>query len=281
MSPRVAIEPDPPRFRGGSGEPLVLLHGGGGTWRLWRRTLPYLTPHRDVLAPTLLGHWGAAPARPPSIETLADGVEREMDAAGFDTADIAGGSLGTWVALEVARRGRARSLTLIGPTGGWDRGSMAWRQLEWLYRALHWGPKLLALNPVPFSTRPRLRRWMTWHHFAHAERMPPYDFAHLLVGVARWPDFDEAIAWARDNCELQGLDEVKCPVLLAFPEKDYVLPRALHEPRLRAGLPHADVTTLPDTGHAAMVDDPELVAEIILSFNPRAYKSADRLATRW
>ena len=50
---------------------------------------------------------------------LADDVERRMDALGWDTAHIVGNSLGGWVAFELERRGRARTLTGIAPAGGW------------------------------------------------------------------------------------------------------------------------------------------------------------------
>ena len=43
----------------------------------------------------------------------------EMDALGWDTAHIVGNSLGGWVAFELERRGRARTLTGIAPAGGW------------------------------------------------------------------------------------------------------------------------------------------------------------------
>ena len=51
--------------------------------------------------------------------TLADDVERRMDAIGWSTAHIVGNSLGGWVAFELERRGRARTLTGIAPAGGW------------------------------------------------------------------------------------------------------------------------------------------------------------------
>ena len=52
---------------------------------------------------------------------LADDMERRMDALGWDTAHIVGNSLGGWVAFELERRGRARTLTGIAPAGGWRR----------------------------------------------------------------------------------------------------------------------------------------------------------------
>src|SRR5919199_1120747 len=110
-----------PVHRGGSGPPLVLLHGFISTWCTWKLVLPALERRHEVLAPTLAGHAGGPPTdaaiRDPP---LADHVERATDeAAGFETAHIAGNSLGGFVALQLAARGRARSVVALAPAGGW------------------------------------------------------------------------------------------------------------------------------------------------------------------
>ena len=75
--------------RGGSGEPLVLIHGIGHTWRGWKPMLPALEQSFDVLAVDVpgFGHSGAAAGGAPgcTAEALADAVERQMLGAGFDT----------------------------------------------------------------------------------------------------------------------------------------------------------------------------------------------------
>ena len=73
-------------------------------------------------------------------------------------AHIVGNSLGGWVAFELERRGRARTVTGIAPAGGWTRwtptkfeviakfvsGMPFWALARWL------GPRVLRL---PFSRR--------------------------------------------------------------------------------------------------------------------------------
>src|SRR5204862_2087176 len=59
---------------------------------------------------------------------LADAVERAMDAAGFETAHIAGNSLGGYVALQLAARGRARSVVALAPAGGWAPGDESYQE---------------------------------------------------------------------------------------------------------------------------------------------------------
>ena len=50
---------------------------------------------------------------------LADAVERALDEAGFERAHIAGNSLGGYVALQLAARGRAETVVALAPAGGW------------------------------------------------------------------------------------------------------------------------------------------------------------------
>src|SRR5918911_4224216 len=115
--------------RGGSGAPLVLIHGIGHTWRGWRPMLPLLEERFDVLAVDLPG-FGRSDPLPAGIdstpEALADAVEDEMARHGFDRAHIAGNSLGGWIALELARRGRALTVTAISPAGLATPREMAW-----------------------------------------------------------------------------------------------------------------------------------------------------------
>src|ERR1700730_11004203 len=50
-----------PSHRGGTGTPLLLLHGIGAIWRVWSPVLPHLEPHHDAIALTLTGHGGRPP----------------------------------------------------------------------------------------------------------------------------------------------------------------------------------------------------------------------------
>src|SRR5579862_5645053 len=108
---------------GGAGTPLVLLHGLGGTWHIWRPVLQLLEAHHRVIAITLPGHWGG-PRLPegaePSIRVLADTLLVELRRRGVIQAHLAGNSLGGWLSLELLRRGFAISVTALSPAGGWS-----------------------------------------------------------------------------------------------------------------------------------------------------------------
>ena len=99
---------------------MVCLHGFTDTWRSWELVLPALERRHDVLALTLPGHAGGPSlATELTDDTLVDQVEQLIDAAGIDDAHIVGNSLGGYVALRLAARGRARSVVALSPAGGW------------------------------------------------------------------------------------------------------------------------------------------------------------------
>src|SRR4051794_16579605 len=91
--PRVQFTPS---HRGGSGPPLVLLHGFTDTWRTWELVLERLERHHDVLAPTLPGHAGGPrlDGGPVGEALLADAGERFMDEAGLETGPNPGNPMG-------------------------------------------------------------------------------------------------------------------------------------------------------------------------------------------
>src|SRR6195952_482650 len=108
-------------LRQGSGDPVVLLHGVTGSEGMWRRVVPLLAPHHDTVALTALGHRGGRPGwSGVRIADVVDDAERSLDELGFDRAHLAGNSMGGWVALELARRGRATTVTAFSPAGTWD-----------------------------------------------------------------------------------------------------------------------------------------------------------------
>ena len=108
--------------RSGSGEPLILLHGIGGELCVWEPVLEPLARRMDVIAVDLPG-FGRSPALSegvmPTPFALADAIAGLMAELGIDSAHVAGNSLGGWVALELGKTDRARSVTALCPAGLW------------------------------------------------------------------------------------------------------------------------------------------------------------------
>ena len=104
--------------RAGHGEPLLLLHGIGSTRDDFAALLPRLAEDFDVLSVDLPGH-GESPVGewPPTVATLTDAVEADLDARGLQRVHVLGNSLGGRIAIELAARGRTRSVVALSPSG--------------------------------------------------------------------------------------------------------------------------------------------------------------------
>src|SRR3954469_19039201 len=98
----------------GSGEPLVLLHGGIGTGEMFGAILPELSAGRRVITVDLQGHGGTADVdRPLRPELMADDIAALLDHLGLERADVMGYSLGGMVALRTAIQHPARVRRLV------------------------------------------------------------------------------------------------------------------------------------------------------------------------
>jgi pimeloyl-ACP methyl ester carboxylesterase len=254
--------------RAGAGEPLVAIHGIGSSWLVWNPILPSLEARHDVLSVSLPGYGESPPLeQEPTVPALCDAVEREMDAAGMETAHLVGNSLGGWIVAELARRGRARSAVALSPAGLWTRKELAYSvaSLERSYA--------LTRAIAPFAallTRSRVLRTVVFAQVsARGWKMPPEDAAYAMRALAGSPSFRRTRDWIVANQAMpEGLDEIPCPFLVAWGTWDFLLPvrQAARWARL---VPGAELRELPRLGHLPMVDDPERTAELILDFTAR------------
>ena len=254
--------------RGGAGPPLVCLHGFLDTWRTWELALPALERHHEVLAPTLAGHAGG-----PAIEgaasaaLLADGVERAMDEAGFGTAHIAGNSLGGHVALQLAARGRARTIVALAPAGGWAAGDESWKDTLRFQLGLYEQTKAAAPRADAILATPEGRRRATQYIAVRFEHIPTELLAHQMLGVASCaaarPLVDSALrsGWSLDA------ERITCPVRIVWGTEDRLLPWPSAAARYREDwLPHADWVELEGVGHCPQLDVPLETAQLIVGF---------------
>lgn len=283
--------PDPvplvdPRHRAGSGSPLLLLHGVGGTWHAWDPVLPFLEPHHDVLAPSLLGHGGADPLAPgvrATVDSLVDGLEAELDRAGWDRVHAVGNSLGGWLAIELARRGRARSLVLFSPAGAWT----SQRRIKRVALTIRLSVAVLARQAAHADrivAIPWLCRALLSTQVAHPERVDPQALAANIRVSAHAPAVD-ALLRELPHLYLDPLPaDSSCPVRVVWAQPDRVIPFEWFGAPLVERLPGAELIRQPGIGHVPMSDEPATVARLILEVTTAADQaepgSEPRRATR-
>lgn len=256
----------PGTLQAGAGEPLILLHGVMGTPLMWRTTMPRLAAKLRVIALPALGHHGgrACTVRPCRLQHVVDDAQRSLDALGLERAHLAGNSMGGWVALELARRGRARSVCALSPAGLWDET----RRFEGRAR-LH-ATRLMTCRTralLPLAARSALIRHIALRDSAlHGERVS----AAELIALADALNDCQVTVDLLDTPERLAPIAPSCPTDVVWSGVDRIFPRARFADAARQRVRGARHLVLDDTGHVPMFDAPERVAAVILATVARA-----------
>jgi pimeloyl-ACP methyl ester carboxylesterase len=263
-------ELSPALYRAGAGEPLVLIHGFTATWRCWLPVLGLLAPRFEVIAPTLPGHDGGPPS-PPGAETLAQAVdhfESLLDGLGVGTAHLAGNSLGGALALELAKRGRARSVVAISPGGGWEEDDR--KEVERiirLFKRTQTSARATVKHHEKLLARPGFRKVGMRDIMARGHLVPAEEAVLLTRSSIRCAVVDDVFKTMRDGTgRVVDLDRVEVPTLVAWGDKDRLLPMDRHSERFRREIPGVQFRVMRGLGHTPMWDDACQIAELIADF---------------
>jgi pimeloyl-ACP methyl ester carboxylesterase len=255
----------------GAGEPILLLHPFMMSSYVWTDVAAELaaTGRYEVFAPSMAGHNGGPRNRSWFLDTntLANHIERQMDQLGWDTAHVVGNSLGGWVAFELERRGRARTLTAIAPAGGWHRWSPVKYEIVgkfvaglpvWLTslllkeRALRL-PGVKAAASVPISATPA--------------GLTEVQLQEIIDDVTHCPAYYQLLIKALLMPGLMELTETSVPTHLVVCERDRVLPHPRFSNHFRKHIPDIEkVTELDGVGHIPMFEAPQRVTDLIVEW---------------
>ena len=248
------------------GSAVVLLHGLNASGNAWQDVAPLLRSYHQVYAPTAIGHRGGPPVqrRPVTIRDVVDWAERYLDEHGLQRPHLVGHSMGGFVAIELARRGRAASVCVFAPGGFWSSGDgLRIGTMTKVRRGAVMARLTRPITPLVLKSSTVRRLWFRGSAACHADRIT------AKRGVQIVDDYIEctvsAEIFSTDGEHIAPLDPLPCPVTLAWSEKDAILPVAWYGPNARERLPQAAFKILPDVGHDPMMDDPSLVARTILA----------------
>lgn len=237
-------------MRGGEGPPLLFLHaaGGAGTW------LPFhglLAQRFEVIAPDHPGFGGSDDL--PEVEAIDDLVYHYLDVLdrlGLERVNVVGGSLGGWLAAELAVHSpeRIERLALLGAAGLRVPGNMA--------------TDIFLMTPDQVVTT-------LFHDPAAAAGMFPEE-----------PDVDFILASYRDQAGLarygwapylnnpkleRRLHRITAPTLVLWADDDRVIP--IEHGRLYAErIPDATMQVIGDCGHAMYFEQPDAFADAVTEF---------------
>jgi pimeloyl-ACP methyl ester carboxylesterase len=239
---------------GGSGTPIVLLHGLMGRATTWWAVAEWLTDHGRVLGLDARGHGRSGARGPWTTERMAADVTELLTDVG--PAVLVGHSMGALHGLVAAARRPDLVRALVVEDMGVDfRGRSAEAARAWF-----------GAMPQPFPSLAAVRRAFGWPRPEFGEYMTECveergDGYHLLATVGHTTEI--AAEWAqRDHWDV--VDAVRCPVLLVEAEESVAPEGQMTEmaSRMRA----ATHVKVPGAGHLVHRGAPEAYREAVESF---------------
>jgi pimeloyl-ACP methyl ester carboxylesterase len=250
-------------IRQGTGPPLLLVHGLGGSWRSWTTILPTLSEAREVVALDLPGH-GETPAvaNSDTFKGLADSVETFIIDEGLEGIDIVGSSLGARIVLEMARRGKVGATIALDPGGfwrGWERRYFRSTLTASIRLVRGLGSALPTLSRSA-ATRSMLLAQLS----ARPWKLDGEIVATELTSFAATKTFDALVRDLATAPEQEGpAAETSHPVVIGWGCQDRLcLPR--QAARATEAFPSARLHWFRKCGHFPMWDQPEETSRLIL-----------------
>ena len=237
----------------GSGEPLVLLHGGFGTGEMFGPVLPALAAQRRVIAVDLQAHGRTADVgRPLRYETMADDVAALIGHLGLVRSDVMGVSMGGGVALRTA----------IQHPEAVDRVVL----VSAPFRRDGWFPEIAAamrqFSPAQAEAMKQSPMYATYARVA--PRPGDWPVLHAKMGELLSADYD----WSSE------VAAITAPTRLVYADSDSIRPAHMVEffALLRGGLRDADwdgsgrprgrLAIMPGTTHYDIFASPALAAPV-------------------
>ncbi|HRV60464.1 MAG: alpha/beta hydrolase [Solirubrobacterales bacterium] len=256
-----------PFHRGGSGEPLVLIHGFTGTWEMWDLVIAPLEEKYDVFIPTLPMHAGGPEIEgEASVDLLIEGTETLLDEVGIETAHLVGNSLGGYAALRLAANGRARTVNALAPAGGWAEGDPVIDQTMDFFQEMIPLVAAAAEHVDDAVATPEGRAMLLQFLTEHPEVVSPELSKKILLGGAGCTEALALAEMGRTTDWSFDYDAIDCPTRIVWGTEDKVLGWPVAAARFQEGLSDADWIILEGIGHCPMLDVPEKTVELITEF---------------
>jgi pimeloyl-ACP methyl ester carboxylesterase len=255
-------------LRIGTGKPVVLLHTLRTQLEYFRGLLERIDLDRfEAIAVDLPGHGrSSAPRADYTADFFSDAVEQLLEQLEVREATIVGDSIGAAIALILAARGNTRVTRVVainpydyGRRGGIRRSSPL---ANVVFTTMIWPGigTVVARTEAPPILRGVLRGGL------YDPSVLPDDLVGELSRCGRLPGHARAHRslhrhWRSWLEARERYDRIDVPVALAYSDHDWSRPDE-REANARA-IPSATVTSLPQCGHFASLERPELVAELL------------------
>ncbi|HVG41128.1 MAG TPA: alpha/beta fold hydrolase [Chitinophagaceae bacterium] len=254
-------------IRYGTGKPLLLIHGIGGSWRSWTPVLDGLGAHREVIAIDLPGSGKTPPLNgETSIATLADAVTLFLERHQLTGIDAVGSSMGARLVLELVRRGTILgSVVSLNPGGFWQG-----IQTHLFYGSIAFSIRLIRLlktiGALSALTKNSVSRSLLFAQFsAHPWKIPAHLALDELNSYAASPTFNEllynlAYGERQKGCPARSIQQ---PLVIGWGRQDRVCFPVQAKKALEL-FPDATLHWFEQCGHFPQWDQPQQTIDLIL-----------------
>ena len=267
----------------GSGEPIIFIHGLGGSWQNWLEQLPLFARAHRVIALDLPG-FGSSPLTDEEISVpgYVMTVQALLDALEIERVTAVGNSMGGLISAELALAApeRVARLALVSPAGIVPRHFP--RQLSKIlvfYPLVAGAAEWVSHNAEAAAHRARLRRLLMKTVADHPADIPPALVAEQFRGVGT-PGFRLALEALVEYSIQDRLPDISCPTLIVWGEHDHVLP-ARQADVWAGAIANSRKAVLRETGHVAMLEHPlefnALFAELLRAEPANAGKAPEQV----
>jgi len=226
----------------GTGDPVVLIHGGATTGDSWAAQTSALAERYQVIIPDRRGHGRTSDVEgPATMDGYAEDMVAFLEALGVGSAYVIGWSDGGKVAVRMALRRPelVRKLVMIGTELTRAGGTPA--------------------NELLMTTAGGLDQLATMARPDY-ERLSPDGPEHFDVVFAKWAQMWNSIP----DIEPGELKHLPMPVLLMQGDDDCV--RIEHNAAVARAIPDAQLAVIPGASHAVPIERPGVVNSLLLDF---------------
>lgn len=204
----------------GSGKPLLMIHGNGGSINSMKNNIPYFAQHYKVIATDSRAHGRSTDAGDSlSFEMMADDEAALLDSMHIDSAYVLGWSDGGIVALVLAMRHPEKVIKLA------STGANLW-------------PDSTAIIPSLWKDEQHTYDSLHNHSFATATEKN------------NWKIF--MLDWLQPNIPLSALQAIHCPSLIISGDHDVIVLQ--HTVEIFQNIPHAYLWVVPKSHHATLIE---------------------------
>lgn len=229
----------------GSGTPIILIHGGTRTGKVWGEQIPHYSKHFRVIVPDSRGHGKTNnPSRGLSYQVLGEDYAAFIQALDLEKPSIIGWSDGGQIAIELGMKGIDLAAIIVG--GAYYRFDQL--DLEVLRSWGMEGPGNVDLDLMRKAIPDAVNLWEQTHE--------------------SWEDLinDISVLWLTPfEYTKDDFSKISAPTLILLGDRDEFIPVETAVKMFRM-IPKGELTILPDGNHHIILTKASLFSSLAIEF---------------